>query len=280
MSELDDKYIRSGEFAEISGVNKQTLFYYEKINLFMPAFIDKQGYRYYTFAQLDVFSTILALKTIGMSLEEIKRHIVTRNAQTTQSLFLGCIQKTREKIRELETLSREMEKRVELIEKARKIRCGEVYIEHHEKQYLQCGSYIAEDATPIERHACIGELIEYRLKHQLHCGHALGGMVERSFFEHPTGNQTKYCRYFTVIDRPDKEKGNMEKTAGNYLVLYYKGSYDKTYLAYPQINEYAKVHNLKLGDFAYEESMIDEISECDSLEYITQITIPFIFQNE
>lgn len=277
MNKLDDKYIKSGEFAKISGVNKQTLFFYNKIHLFSPAFVDKQGYRYYTFSQLDVFSTILALKTIGMSLEEIKEYIDTRTAETTQGLFQNCIEKTREKINELETLSREMKKRMELIEKARKIRCGEVYVEHHEKQYIYCGSYIAKDATVIERHTCMGELIEYRLRHQLHCGHALGGMVEKSFLENPTGEQTKYCRYFTVIDHPEKDQGNMEKTAGNYLVLYYKGPYDKTFLAYPQIIEYADSHNMKLGDYAYEESLIDEISEYRPEEYITQITIPFTF---
>ena len=277
MGKLDDNYIRSGEFAKISGVNKQTLFFYDKIHLFSPAFVDTQGYRYYTFAQLDVFSTIMALKTIGMSLEEIRKYIDTRTARTTQELFKSCIGKTRDKITELEILSREMEKKIELIEKAGSIRCGEVYIEHQEKQYLQCSPYIAGDAADMERYVCIGGLSEYRLRHQLHCGHAMGGMVEKAFLEHPKGNQTKYCRYFTVIDNPEKDKGNMEKSAGNYLVLYYKGPYDKTFLAYPQILEYSASHKMILGDYAYEESLIDEISECRSENYITQITVPFTF---
>lgn len=277
MGKLDDNYIRSGEFAKISGVNKQTLFFYDKIHLFSPAFVDTQGYRYYTFAQLDVFSTILALKTIGMSLEEIREYIDTRTARSAQALFRSCINRTREKITELEVLSREMEKKIELIEKAGNIRCGKVYIEHHEKQYLQCSSYIADDAVEMERHVCIGGLIEYRLRHQLHCGHAMGGMVEKAFLENPEGERTKYCRYFTVIDEPGKEKGNMEKSAGNYLVLYHKGPYDKTFLAYPQILEYADSHRMILGDYAYEESLIDEISECCAENYITQITVPFVF---
>ena len=81
----------------------------------------------------------------------------------------------------------------------------------------------------------------------------------------------------TVIDNPEDDKGNMEKPAGNYLVLYYRGSYNTTYLTYGQILQYAEKHNMKLGDYMYEESLIDEISERNSQNYITQIMIPFSF---
>ena len=61
MNRLGEEYITSGEFAKMSGVNKQTLFFYDKIRLFTPAFVDGQGYRYYTVSQMDNFFTILAL---------------------------------------------------------------------------------------------------------------------------------------------------------------------------------------------------------------------------
>lgn len=279
MSKIDKGYIKSGEFAKISSVNKQTLLFYDKIHLFSPAFVDEQGYRYYTFGQLDVFFTILALKTIGMSLEEIKAYIDTRTAETTQELFEKCIKKTRSKMNELETLADEMKKKIELLERARGVSCGEIYIEHHNKQHIYCSSYISDDASEMEKYSCLGSLISWRIAHQLHSGHAVGGMVKKSFLENPEGEETRYCRYYTVIDNPKEEKGNMVKPAGSYLVLYHKGPYDKTYLAYEQIVEYAAVHNLELGDYSYEESLIDEISECNPKEYITQITVPVYFMS-
>lgn len=277
MNRLGEEYITSGEFAKMSGVNKQTLLFYDKIRLFTPAFVDGQGYRYYTVSQMDNFFTILALKTIGMSLDEIKNYIDARTPETTLDLFQKYREKARVKIREMEILSREMKKRCELIEKAKEVSCGEIYIEHHEKQFIQSGSYIPENATAMERYTSMKEVIKYRLENQLHCGHAIGGMVEKAFFENPAGDKTKYCRYFTVIDNPEDDKGNMEKPAGNYLVLYYRGSYNTTYLTYSQILQYAEKHNMKLGDYMYEESLIDEISERNSQNYITQIMIPFSF---
>ena len=83
------------------GVNKQTLLYYDKIHLFSPEYVDDMGYRYYTFTQLDCFYAIMTLKTIGMSLEEIKEYFDTRDAERTAKLLQKGIWKQRRKLRSL-----------------------------------------------------------------------------------------------------------------------------------------------------------------------------------
>ena len=110
------------------GVNKQTLLYYDKIHLFSPEYVDDMGYRYYTFTQLDCFYAIMTLKTIGMSLEEIKEYFDTRDAERTAKLLQKGILETKKKVAELVTLSREMNKRIELLEKANHVTCGKIYI--------------------------------------------------------------------------------------------------------------------------------------------------------
>lgn len=62
----------SGEFARICQVNKKTLFYYDEIDLFKPAIVEQNGYRYYTYDQIDEFSKIKALQSVGLSLTDIK----------------------------------------------------------------------------------------------------------------------------------------------------------------------------------------------------------------
>ena len=163
------------------GVNKQTLLYYDKIHLFSPEYVDDMGYRYYTFTQLDCFYAIMTLKTIGMSLEEIKEYFDTRDAERTAKLLQKGILETKKKVAELVTLSREMNKRIELLEKANHVTCGKIYIEHHETQYLYCTKYISMDAKEIERQEIYGKMIGYRVLHQLHCGPAIGGLVENKF---------------------------------------------------------------------------------------------------
>jgi DNA-binding transcriptional MerR regulator len=63
---------RTEEFSNIARVSKRLLQYYGEIDLLKPAHIDPQtGYRYYSAKQLPRLNRILALKEVGLSLEQI-----------------------------------------------------------------------------------------------------------------------------------------------------------------------------------------------------------------
>ena len=68
MQKLNIPCIKTGEFAKLCGTNKRTLFHYDEIGLFSPAYTDEKGYRYYSENQCDVFFTITCLKELGMPL--------------------------------------------------------------------------------------------------------------------------------------------------------------------------------------------------------------------
>jgi len=63
---------RIGEFAQIAQVSGRQLRFYDQLGLLRPAHIDAQtGYRYYSIRQLPRLNSILALKELGLSLEQI-----------------------------------------------------------------------------------------------------------------------------------------------------------------------------------------------------------------
>lgn len=65
---------RIGEFSKIAQVSGSQLRYYDEIGLLKPARIDEwTGYRYYSAAQLPRLNRILALKELGLSLDQIRR---------------------------------------------------------------------------------------------------------------------------------------------------------------------------------------------------------------
>jgi DNA-binding transcriptional MerR regulator len=65
---------RIGEFSQIARVTIDTLRHYDELGLLKPAQVDPlTGYRYYSARQLRPLHRILALKEIGLSLEEIAR---------------------------------------------------------------------------------------------------------------------------------------------------------------------------------------------------------------
>jgi DNA-binding transcriptional MerR regulator len=63
---------RIGEFAQIAQVSGRQLRFYDQLGLLQPAHTDPQtGYRYYSIRQLPRLNCILALKDLGLSLEQI-----------------------------------------------------------------------------------------------------------------------------------------------------------------------------------------------------------------
>lgn len=63
-----------GEFSKIGQVSGRQLRHYDQLGLLIPEFTDpSSGYRYYSAKQLPRLNRILALKEMGLSLEQIKR---------------------------------------------------------------------------------------------------------------------------------------------------------------------------------------------------------------
>jgi DNA-binding transcriptional MerR regulator len=63
---------RIGEFAQIAQISSRQLRFYDQIGLLRPDHTDSQtGYRYYSIKQLPRLNSILALKGLGLTLEQI-----------------------------------------------------------------------------------------------------------------------------------------------------------------------------------------------------------------
>src|ERR1044072_2836734 len=64
--------VRIGGVAQIAPVSGRQVSFYDQLGLLQPAHFDNQtGYRYYTIRQFPRLNSILALKELGLSLEQI-----------------------------------------------------------------------------------------------------------------------------------------------------------------------------------------------------------------
>lgn len=90
-----------GDFAVIAQVPASQLRYYDDIGLFKPSHIDPQnGYRYYAIEQLADLNRIIALKNLGLSLDDV-RHMLANHIANANIRHL------------LETKKAEIERRLE-----------------------------------------------------------------------------------------------------------------------------------------------------------------------
>jgi DNA-binding transcriptional MerR regulator len=65
-----------GRFSDLSGVPRKTLRFYDQIGLLRPASVDaRTGYRRYRPQQLEELASIVALKTLGLSLADVRNQL-------------------------------------------------------------------------------------------------------------------------------------------------------------------------------------------------------------
>lgn len=273
-------YLTIKEFANLADVSKQTLIYYDSERILPPAFRDQNGYRYYDYRQIDLIVTIQALKTIGLSIKEIRSYMEHRNAQNTYNLFHSQVEKLIQRQKQLLQTVQMMKTKCSVIEKANLVTPNMIYVEYHPTALLFKSKHISFDSTTATQYKILSEHLKYRRDNNYHCGREIAGIAYWKKTLNSQKKMTSYSNYYTIIDEAmlpaSSNNNNLDrKEAGNYLTIYHKGSYTDTYKSYPLFEKYAKLHNLKLSDFSYEESLIDEVTEACPDNYITQISIPF-----
>jgi len=85
---------RIGEFASLAGVSVKALRFYDEIGLLRPSSVDaRSGYRHYSHEQLEKLASIQELKSLGMSLSEIRRLVGQSGAAPARRTFLERAQR-------------------------------------------------------------------------------------------------------------------------------------------------------------------------------------------
>ena len=90
--------LKIGEFSRLSQVTVKTLHHYDDIGLLKPSDVDSDtGYRYYSLDQLPHIHRIMALKELGLSLEQIALML---NQGVSQEQLQGMLQLKRAELRQ------------------------------------------------------------------------------------------------------------------------------------------------------------------------------------
>jgi len=109
---------RIGEFAQIAQVSGRQLRFYDQLGLLQPAHTDPQtGYRYYSIRQLPRLNSILALKELGLSLDQIGPLLKNGISPTELRAMLPMKQaQLAQSLREEESRLRHIESRIAQID--------------------------------------------------------------------------------------------------------------------------------------------------------------------
>ena len=109
-----------GEFSRLARVSKRLLRYYDEIGLLKPVHTDTfTGYRYYSAEQMPRLNRILALKDLGLSLDQIQRLLSDQiSTEEMQGMLLLKKAELEQQVQEEIQRVRSIEARLQFLQRA------------------------------------------------------------------------------------------------------------------------------------------------------------------
>ena len=147
---------RIGDFSQLGQVSIRTLRLYDEMNLLKPAQIDRfTGYRYYTIEQLPRLNRILALKDLGLSLDQIGE-LIKRDLAVEQLRGMLMLKQAEmeQQMQEMQAQMRRVAGRLKQIEREGKPPQYEVVIKSVEAQTMASCRRVVPDLSVMQDYRC------------------------------------------------------------------------------------------------------------------------------
>lgn len=265
-----NSYFTTGEFANLVGTSKDTLFYYDKIGIFSPEIKDENEYRYYTIAQMEIFYVIKTLRELGMSLKEIKSYLDNRSPRGLIQLLNKQTKIIDEKIAKLKLTKKFMLQKSKQTKEAISIRNDITIEEHDYEEYLvltKASKDISDriTATDIKSH------IDYCDKNKIYSPYDIGGIhtIEKikshQFYD--------YDYFYTKVEKINSKMPLHMVPKGKYLNIFSRNGFYSLEDTYRMLISYADENSIKLIGFIYEDILLDELSVKGYENYMLKISV-------
>lgn len=264
------KHFTTGEFADICGVKKQTIFHYDEIGLLKPDFTRDNGYRYYSIQQVETFSVIEMLKDIDMSLAEIKQFLEIKSPEKTIALLAEKETLMEEKLKKLEQTKQIIHNKKRQIEKALALDLDLIKIEQCDESAYILSQKVTQYSDKFVSKLLM-EFIDEAKERGIDRGHPIGVIMPSS--ELIIDNYQNFSHFCVRLDHPALEKPTYYLPKGDYVIAYHKGSYLHIHETYLKIKSYLAASHYHIAGDSIEEYLLDEVSVNGIDNYVTRIMI-------
>lgn len=141
---MDDRLLSCGEFANYCGITRKTLIFYDNNDILKSYELSESGYRYYHPKQLMMVRMIKAYQTAGLSLDEIKGILYSKDGGEFSDVAKKQSEVLMRQIRELETTRLILLQTVKNEEILKNHPLNEIYTEKIEKTNIISRPYSSD----------------------------------------------------------------------------------------------------------------------------------------
>lgn len=274
-------FLTISQLSKIRKITSETLRYYDRIGLFKPEYTDPDTlYRYYSYAQCADLGTIIALKKLGMPLDDIKTFLNQKSIDSSITMLSNMKETINQKIRELSNVEKMLAQSLKKMQDGmNNIEYNKPFIQHINKRKIVSSEEYIEK---LEEAIYYEMLLESRINgfYPIISTVGVGSVINpESFFN----REKRKLRRTPMIVCEDEKKYNHipDRTykisyiaEGEYLCMYGKGRFCFSSQTADFLRKYVQENKYEpVGDILE----LDEIGLCitNSIEEVVyRIEIP------
>lgn len=253
MSKNSESFFTAGELATLFNIPKQTLLYYDKMNLLTPEFIAENGYRHYSLKQYLTLEVIVNLRKLDIPISKIKEYIENRDIDAFDKLLLEKKCECDEIIEKNLKIKNSLNTVFAQLEKTRSSRLNQITLEFQKEKYF-----------------FISDLSKTRIGKK-----RIEIMAHHNQFSTDKANINNACAFFSAVSPSHAgAKSCISRPAGLYLTLRFKGTfYSRASELAQMFKNFAATNNLLIVGDLYVSPLKNHWVTSNPNEYINQISI-------
>ncbi len=272
-----NKTFKIGEVSKIKCIDSQTLRYYDKLGILIPAIIDKDtGYRYYTIEQFIDVDRIKFCKRIGLTLEETKNFMEGKSLSGALDVLKQKKQAFADELERIGSIHDDLGNIVESIENSLLIINAYGFDEVKVKDNIELFGIKGSPAGHKDHFEFEKELANLNKRHPkfAEVGHNFGLATEFNFEEFvPNGPSTPGAIILRVDERFKNDEEVDKIQLGKCVVGYHRGRrYGR--LLNEAIYNYVQSNNYVTKGKIYVVPIANRFILDDDSEYIYEVFIP------
>lgn len=269
------KLFQIGDVAKMFHISVGSLRHYEQAGLLKPEYTDPEtGYRYYSVRQFEVLNTIRYLRVLDMPLGQIGEFLGNRDIDVIEDKLLNQKKLIKKKRRELETIERKIDHRLQHLRDARTSELNVIHL----KKFPPYRTVWMKDSLRLKSYLdleyAIRRLEENQRESLVFLGKVGVGISKDNLL---AGKFGEYDQVFLLLDDEDSYEGKVEQHQEElYVSIYFCGSHSEAEIYYHKLMKYIDEHKMQVAGSSKEITMIDNGITDDPDKFVTEIRIPII----
>lgn len=266
----DSVFYSIGEMARLSGLPAKTLRYYDDIGLLSPARRQGSGdYRFYTREQLEQVLLLQSLKSLGMSLRQIRQEFDQMSSVRYEELLKNNAAALEKQIGELTVRRNNLLSWISDVDEALSAEKGKCYI----RSYSEVEGYLYDvritSRTELE---LAMRTVEQRFGHGMHVGRIARMISTQDFLDE---NYLDYSGLF--IPRTSASVHTFPLTAipgGTYAVTFAAALHEESVPIWRKLRDFAAAQGYRISGNAYRSIPVEVGISKKENDYVAKYYFP------